>query len=397
MRGYVVRALLRKESLRLAAHRGTTGMVLLLVVSAVLLSVTGTRALEGAFGSESATRCVIDVWEEGPWVAHLRSHVPPELRSRVSFRDVRPQRGFIRYPTGSVGIQLRPSDGGASYKIWTWHASGASESALWCEAWLWRETRSFFLAEAAPDEATRARAEREIDSISSYDDAWALREAHARFRERIDPAGTKVPRLDVERSPFRRAGTPSPRDAVAMALTLLGLFFVGIFLLPSITAEERERGSLAAVALSPAQPSEIVLSKLAFYFAFAFLLAATLGGIASPPALLRPLFWGALATLALAAVAIGFCIASLAKTQRGASLLALSYLFATGVLLATGRDGPLEPVTWLLIERHGPELLLAALGGAVRPAHYVQLGFTAALAALWVAMAGVLYRRFGWR
>jgi len=96
-------------------------------------------------------------------------------------------------------------------------------------------------------------------------------------------------------------------------------------------------------------------------------------------------------------VAVGFFIASLAKTQRGASLGALTYLFATGVLLVTGKGSVVEPVTWLLLERHGPELILAALSGAANRAQWMQLGFASLLVAVWVAAASLAYRRFGWR
>lgn len=396
MRGYVLRTLFVKEARRVALHRGTGGMVLLLLVAAVLLSAVGARALEGTLGSTSASRCVVDTWDESPWVAHLRASVPDTLRARVSFRRVGDQPGMIRYPNGAVGIQLRPTDAGG-YKIWTWHPPGDEAAATWCEAWLWRETRLYFLEAVGPSDTTRALALRDIGAIAAHDDAWALREAHARFRERIDPGGSKVPRLDVERSPFRSVSGAGAREAVAMGLTLLALFFVGIFLLPSMTCEERERGVLAAIALSPASPGEIVGAKLGFYFLFAFALAATLSGIAAPAALGRPFFWATLAAVALASVAIGFSIASLSKTQRGASLGALSYLFATGILLITGKDSALEPVTWLLVERHGPELLLAALAGVVRRAQWVQLGFSSALALVWVAVASACYRRFGWR
>lgn len=393
MRAYVVRSLFLKEVRRVAAHRGTVGMLLLFLVAAVLFSVLGPRAFDGALGSAGAPTCVIDTWNEGPWVSHLRRNVPPGLRSRIQFRSVAGHPGLIRYSPGAVGIQLRPGADDDSYKVWTWHAPGAAESAAWCEGWLWRESRRHFLEAARIDERTRALLEREISAIDPRDDAWALREAHARFRERLD-AGS-VPRLDVERSPFRVE--TRPRDAIAMGFTLLALFFVGIFLLPSMTCEERERGVLAAIALSPASWAEIVAAKLGFYFVLALALAVALGGISSPPALGRPFFWLSVAVVALGAVSIGFSIASLAKTQRGASLGALSYLFATGVLMVTGRGSVIEPVTWVLFERHGPELLLSAFSGAVQRAQWFQLGLAAGLAGTWVLAASVCYRRFGWR
>ncbi|MCC6898550.1 MAG: ABC transporter permease [Polyangiaceae bacterium] len=387
MRGYVVRTLLLKEARRVGLHRGTVGLVGLLLVTAVLLSALGPRALEG---SATARICVIDTWDDSPWVRHLKAHVPTELRQRIVFRSV--EKGLIRYPSDAIGIQLRPVDDGG-YKLWTWHPAGAAEAAAWCEAWLWRETREHFLALASIDAETRRLLAREIGAIDSRDDAWALAEAHARFRERVGPG--RAPRLEVERSPFR--GAHDPRSAVAMGLTLLALFFVGIFLLPSMTCEERERGTAAAIALSPASAAEIVVAKLGFYFALAFGLAGLVAGIAAPAVFGRPFFWLTLAVVALGSVAIGFLIASVARTQRGASLGALSYLFATGVLLVTAKGSALEPVTWLLLERHGPELILAALGGGGQTAPWLQLGFAALLTLCWVVAASTAHRRFGWR
>jgi hypothetical protein len=396
VRAYVLLALAKKEARRVALHRGTVGMLLLLLVASALLSALGTRVLAGALGDGAAPTCVVDVWEEGPWVSHLESRVPSELRARIQFRRMGTAPGMIRYPSGAVGLQLRPLGDGA-FKIWTWHAPGEAESASFCEAWFWRETRRHFLAEAPVDDTIRAVQQRDIDAIDARDDAWALREAHARFRQVVDPHGARVPRLDVERSPFRTVSGAGAREALAMGLALLSLFFVGIFLLPSMTSEERERGLTAAIALSPASAWEVAAVKLAFYFALAFGLAAVVSAVAAPAAMGRPFFWATLAAVAVASVSIGMTIASLARTQRAASLGALSYLFAAGVLLVAGKGSVIEPVTWLLVERHGPELLLVAFAGTAGRAHWSALAVLVALACGWLGVAFACHRRFGTR
>ena len=75
---------------------------------------------------------------------------------------------------------------------------------------------------------------------------------------------------------------------IATALVVFGICFFCVYLLPSMTCEERERGILLAQALSPASTGEIFLAK--------FLLLPDVGarcdlaGIFSRPVLLRPFF-----------------------------------------------------------------------------------------------------------
>jgi hypothetical protein len=182
-----------------------------------------------------------------------------------------------------------------------------------------------------------------------------------------------------------------------MGLTLLALFFVGVFLLPSITCEERERGTHLAIALSPANAREIVGAKLVFYFALATGLALVVAVICVPRAVASPLLWASIAAIAAGNVGIGMTIAAFARTQRGASTGALLYLFTTGVLLLTLTGSTLEPIVWILLERHGPQLLLAAFSGQVQRWHWASLATTVAIAAAWSVVASIAYRRSGWR
>jgi hypothetical protein len=172
---------------------------------------------------------------------------------------------------------------------------------------------------------------------------------------------------------------------------------VCIFLMPSATAEERERGTLLAQALSPASSLEILGAKLLFYPTLAVLLASLVAGIIQPSVWLLPFFWIALGITALATVGIGLTIAVLARTQRGASMGALSYMLAVGLVLLICRQNELHYPAALMIEYHGPAMLLAALRDAVEPAHWGQLGVSWVLAVVWCGLAVGLFRRFGWQ
>ncbi|MFO0566772.1 MAG: ABC transporter permease [Polyangiaceae bacterium] len=385
-----LRALLEKEARRVAAQRGAVALLLLLVVSAVLASVLGVRGLGGVMGARDASLCVVDHWEEGPWLLHLKSHVPPELAPRIEFRSVANHSGYIRYPTGSVGLQLRPDDERGGYIIWTWHPPGNAEAAAFCEAWFWRESRRYFVGLAEP--SMRAALARDLAALSLEGDAWALAEAHARFRERADPSGTRVPRLEVLRSPFQASTRAGPREAISMGLVLLAAFFIGIFLLPSLACEEKERGLARAIRLSPASSTEIALARFGFFFVLSLTVMVLLALISAPAALARFFTWVSLAAVALGSVGIGSVIAALAQTQRGASLGALIYLFLSSLLLLTLPGTSLEPFAALSFERRAPELLLLALSSATNAA-WRELGTTLLVALVWVALGWLAERR----
>lgn len=412
MRPHPLRTLLRKEALRLSAQRGTMGMALLMVVAAVLLSTVGSRSLGQLGLGGDVGLCVVDYWKDDPWLEHLRSHPPADATRKVELRSLARHDGWIRYPTGAVGIQLRVLDAPAPahrYKVWVWHPGGTGTATSWCEDWFWQQSRQYFFSRARPElrEESTQSLETALESATAEETAWQQAESFARFREQVvaglqpgsAPANidATIPRLQVQRSALRSGTRASPLAAVAMALVLLASFFVGVFLLPSITCEEREKGTMLAVALSPASARDILGAKLAFYFAAALGLGALMAGICVPSALTRPFFWLSLAAIAFGAVAVGMTIAAIARTQRAASTGALLYLFATGILLVTTKGSALEPVTWIMLERHGPELLLAALSGNVERLHWASLGLTFGIGLGWSLAASVAYRRSGWR
>jgi hypothetical protein len=383
MRWYVLRTLLHKELLRLLNNRGGMAMAAVMVVAAVLASAFGdsTFAMERNRG---APICVIDHWDDDAWIAHLRQNVPEQFTDRVRFRSLAQFKGTITYPPGAIGIQLRPPKAGESkYAVWIWHPDPNGEMAAPFEAWFWQESRRYFegLAGLTP------RTPRAV---------WT--ESHRDFRVRVlsQAEDAAVPEIDVRRSRLLTQ-EPDVRAGVAMFLVLMALCFICIFLMPSATAEERERGTLLAQALSPASSLEILGAKLMFYPTLAVALASLVAGICQPRAWSLPFFWLALCITALGTVGIGLTLSVLARTQRAASMGALSYMLAAGLLLLICRQNGLHYPAALMIEYHGPAMLLAALNDSVQPEHWGQLGVTWVLAVVWCGLATALFRRFGWQ
>jgi len=181
------------------------------------------------------------------------------------------------------------------------------------------------------------------------------------------------------------------------ALVVFALFFVCVYLLPSLTCEERERGVLLAQALSPASPLEILAAKFLVYPVLAVGLAALLSGIYSPAALTRPFYWLALSVAAFGSLGIGLTISSLARTQRTASMGALCYMFVITLLLYIFQQTHLGALSYLFLEYYGPRILQAALSGTVLPYHWGNLMGAALLACGWAFAATTLFRRCGWQ
>jgi hypothetical protein len=374
MRWSILRTLLHKEALRHLANRGGLVLFLLLIVAAMLLSFFGGK--EGAAGLAPGLQlCFVDYHADSDFVRHLRGHVPDELRDHLRFRPWNHapvnDQGQVVYPHNAGAIQLRPaSDGsGTGFKVWVWHP-GTDRSALApFEAWFWKESLHYLQARRpAPEPGSAASlAELGADLGPSEEESSSL------------------------------AGGYDTKSGIATSLVLFGLFFVCVYLLPSLTCEERERGVLLAQALSPASPAELLLARFLFYPFFGLVLAAVLAGTYRPAVLLQPFFWACLVVSVIGSMGIGLTIASLARTQRAASMGALCYMLVVAVLLFICQQNGIPGLPLLALEYHAPRMLHASLTGSVLWYHYFHLLGATALSLLWVSLAAVFFRRFGWQ
>lgn len=361
MRWYIVRILLHKEFLRHLADRGSLGLALLLVVAALLLSLFGKSGDGPAGLVGGAQTCFVDYWHYDPWVEHLRGWVPPELKDRLVFRpcaDFPTHQNQIVYPPGSGAIQIRNAD--QPCQVLFWHPGKDTAALAPFETWFWRESYRF-----------------------------------QRHSPLLRLAPGPVPAFTAERCELK--GGLDARSGIATALVLFALFFACVYLLPSLTCEERERGVLLAQALSPATPLEILAAKFLFYPALGIGLGAILAGIYNPAVLLRPFFWLALLTAALGSMGIGLTIACLARTQRAASMAALCYMLAVALILFICQQNHIPLLPYLALEYHGPRMLHAVLADNLQWYHWGHLGGAAALAVGWALTAQAVFRRCGWQ
>src|SRR4051812_44077928 len=411
MRWRILRTLLHKEALRHATNRGGLALAGLLVTASLLLAALNPAAEQ----DKPATlvggihHCIVWYDQEDEWVAHLADHVPPSLRANIFIQAIRPQVGLdqhLKYETGTGGIELRamPAAGGSRrYRVYVRYPEGDRAGMAVYENWFWKESYRFFHERAAAELRDRGlEADHTLPPAPADDDLWAQKQA---FRSLFDkyavaasgsPAHEAVPALEMrERAVV--GGALDLRAAIATALVMFSLCFTCVYLMPSLTCEERERGLLLAQALSPASAAEILAAKFLFYPAFGILLATLLAGIHNPAVLSRPFFWMSLATLSVGTLGIGMTVACLAKTQRAASLGALCYMLAVALVLLLCQQNNIQRLPGLALEYHAPHLLHATLTNQLRPEHWWNLAASAALACGWALLAVVLFRRRGWQ
>jgi hypothetical protein len=328
MRWHIVRTLLWKEVLRQAANRGGIALASLLIVASLLMTFFAKEGGQAGVLTGGVETCFIDYWQEDAWVKHLQANVPADMQGQVKFRHIDQARivdGQFCYPPGTGAIQMRveKTEGGQTVtKVWPWDPNSDGSGLAPYELWFWRESARYFQQQAG-------LAQQQNDRLSK---SSALDLLHS-----LTGKTAEVPGIELDRSHLK--GGFDMRLSVTSALVLFALFFSCVYLLPSLMCEERERGVLLAQALSPASAAEILAAKFLFYPAVGIALAAILAGIAKPAVLLSVFFWLVIIVASFGSLGIGLTIASLAKTQRAASMGALCYMMVVALFLFICRKG----------------------------------------------------------
>jgi hypothetical protein len=404
MRLAIIRPLVHKELLRHLSNRGSVVLALLMVAVVLVLSVFGGGGpFPGLNLLQPPSTCTIEFPAEDAWVRYLRGHVPGDLAGRVAFRETpaRPAdtEAAPGLETNALVVRIGPAQKGGR-EVQARRTGSDPKAVAVFEGWLTQESQRFFRSRAA--EVLAAHGGELPPEPAAADELSGWEAAHRSFRtqvtERLRPLGPEAvaagtpPELAV-----RESVGPSGielRNVLASALVLFALFFTCVYLLPSLTCEERERGVLLAQALSPASPWEIIAAKLVFYPLAGMLFGAMLAGLYRPDALLRPTFWLALTALAGGSLGVGLTIASLARTQRAASLGALCYMLVVSLVILVCQQH-VPALRFFFLEYHGPQMLNAVLtGGSYSLGHLVG---ALALAGLWLGTAAFAFRRYGWQ
>ena len=336
LRPYVLRTLVWKDMARLVRNGPALMHLGLMVIVAFLVGSSGLveqGAAQPAVKKKAPSAMVL-YWEDSEWVDYLKSKAPPELGLQfVPFADL----GSENYRAGSCVIELRPS----------------------------------FFDKVRKEERrhVRYRYPGTDQNILFPYTRWFLTTSMQYFGEEPQIFETINSMTPPQRGNANRSALKDVSIADVLTLQLVGtsiltmiLFLAACGLMVSLTAQERERGALRAILLTPASYIEFVLAKGLVHGTLALVTVGLVMAGLQPAVLTSLLFWGTMVVLTCGYFAVGLLISAFAKNQAAPNLLSFAYLLGIGALNLLGsRFAAFNFLSSLTFERYGLMSTLASL------------------------------------
>lgn len=232
---------------------------------------------------------------------------------------------------------------------------------------------------------------------------WPIAVAHfgaVEVSERTPTASrpTSAAAVVMEKLQSGGLGELMNEDLAAAILLLIIEFVTCCQLIVSFTSQDRERGTLTALALSPVTMGELLRAKILFHLTLSLAGSAAVIAVLKPAALAHASLWITLVLTGLGLCSVGMVIASLTRTQSSASLLALCYMLIGAVIfyLAT-KFSAFATLKSFSFEHYSFGMVFLSLQRAIPVASANDLGPMLLLVASWFVIATVLFRQRGWR
>jgi len=368
IRSSIVRILIRREFLRLKKNPAALMMIGLLTAIAMVVAVSGPQAqtTDRAVVTGSLDVPIMVVFDEvTPLVHQLALEVPRHLDVRFETRR---------------------------------HMSTGSDSLY-----------------APPDwpvvEIQRSENDRRVSAIVHY--PGVSPQIMEPFLDWFSPALARhtgsdlwIEQLMVQLKNEKRSGglmslslgSLLRTEVLGATLMLMVQFFCCCHLLVSLTAQDRERKTLSALALSPARLSEIMLAKGLFHLGLSVGGSVAIAAIIQPSVLASPALWITTLLTCTAMMSVCTCIAALARNQAAAGMLALCYMLSGAILffLAT-KFSAFAVLKGFTFESYSFPLLYIAFRHPENLFVASALIPLAALATIWCLAARHCFYRFGWK
>lgn len=372
IRWEIIRVLLDREIRRLRKNPSALMLIGLLTSIAVLMATS--RPVSESKGSSvkaaAAPAPVILVYEERTeWLGYLLQNLPesPEI-TPVPADQVRRSNGHFQIPNGYALVEIRKGDREDvnEFRV-IGHYTGSSVSTLKpFYDWFW-PVLTFYHSQP--------------DLFEQYD--VPLNSAASQIKSLQETSVAELVQTEL----------------IGTMLLLIVQFFTCCHLLVSFTSQDRERGTLMALVLSPATLAEILISKALFHLSLSVMGSVLIVSILQPAALLRPLFWLVILTTSVGLMCVGTSISTLTKSQSAAGLLALCYMLAGALLFyLASQFTAFAFLKKLTFESYSFPLLYGTLKTHIGVLSVTKsLGSMMAIVAAWILFARHSFYRYGWR
>jgi len=187
-------------------------------------------------------------------------------------------------------------------------------------------------------------------------------------------------------------------ELIGTVIVLMVIFFTCCHFLVSFGSQDRERGTLTALAMTPASTEELLTARFLFHATLSLTVSGGIIGILRPAALGQPMLWGVLILASLGLMAVGTVITAFAKTQSSASLMALCYMLCGGVMfyLAT-KFSAFTLIKAASFEHYCFVLMYQSMQGRSTALMLPNFMLMAVIVAIWTYNSVQLFRRRGWR
>ncbi|MHC4877240.1 MAG: hypothetical protein ACYTGL_12155 [Planctomycetota bacterium] len=374
MRLPILRILIAREVRRL--QKNPTALMLIGLLAAVALLMATSRPVAQQTGPTKAPRIWLTYDHRAPWIEHVVENLPssPKIiagpREDVTGADRFGANRPLTYPAGDHGVEiLLGTDRNNDPVIQVvGRFSGDDPTVLqpfW--NWFWPTATSAFMQ-------------------------------GARFEQHLVPV-RQTPQSAVQKLQQTSVAEFVTPELIGAVLLLIVQFFACCHLLVSFTSQDRERGTLMALTLSPATASEIMTAKFAFHLGLSIAGCVAIVAILQPAALLQPTLWTVLLLTSLGLMSVGTCISTFARTQAAAGLLALCYMLAGAVLFyLSTKFSAFALLRQGVFENYSFPLLYQSLKSPLPLATVVlHVGRMSAIVAAWFVLARTSFVRFGWK
>jgi len=367
LRPSMLKTLLGKDLLKLKKNPSALALLGLLVSIALLISLSW----EDTPGAADRVCWIVypASWADSPWTNHLHGHHPSKPRTRVApLHELADAHGRMQLPPHDYAIELlplkSPAESDTQAKVVYHYPSGQYSGIAPAAAWFWSSWKQFGSTDV------------------TYD---------------VGYAPYRLPQASNMASLIRKRAIESVNLGLIATMLLLGVqFFTCCHLYVSFSSQDRERGTLMAVALAPVSLFEILTARFIFHLTLGVSVSSLILVIINGPSSVHASSFVVLICVGTAWMCVATMISSFAKSQSVASMLMFCYMLGGGTLFYLATLFPIFRVIQLAtFEKHAVVLLYASI--KTGQLLVLPLALFLVLTVIWAVLATTVFSRMGWQ